>query len=97
MTKPFSTNPKLAEWASSPQLIKTITEARRLLDLLPEEEGEATNALRINLLNVYSRHHPEVIDPKQLVDESSELLLLRIDRRHYRHTESVDDASFVSH
>ena len=86
MTKPFSTNPKLAEWASSPQLIKTITEARRLLDLLPEEEGEATNALRINLLNVYSRHHPEVIDPKQLVDESSELLLLRIDRRHYRHT-----------
>ena len=86
MTKPFSTNPKLAGWAPSPQQIKTITEARRLLDLVPEEEGEATNALRINLLNVYSRLHPEVIDPKQLVDEASEFLAYRIACRHHRHT-----------
>ncbi len=64
---------------------------------MPEEEGEATNALRINLLNVYSRLHPEVIDPKQLVDEASEFLAYRIDCRHHRHTQSVDDASFVSH
>ena len=73
-------------WDPSPQQIKTITEARRLLDLVPEEEGEATNALRINLLNVYSRLHPEVIDPKQLVDEASEFLAYRIDCRHHRHT-----------
>ena len=86
MTKPFSTNPKLAGRAPSPQQIKTITEARRLLDLVPEEEGEATNALRINLLNVYSRLHPEVIGPKQLVDEASEFLAYRIDCRHHRHT-----------
>ena len=86
MTKPFSTNPKLAGWAPSSQQIKTITEARRLLDLVPEEEGEATNALRVNLLNVYSRLHPEVIDPKQLVDEASEFLAYRIDCRHHRHT-----------
>ena len=77
MTKPFSTNPKLAGWAPSPQQIKTITEARRLLDLVPEEEGEATNALRINLLNVYSRLHPDVNDPKQLVDDASEFLAYR--------------------
>ena len=48
MTKPFSTNPKLADWVPSPQQIKTIEEARLLLDLVPEEEGDATNRLRIN-------------------------------------------------
>ena len=52
-------------WDPSPQQIKTITEAHHLLDLVPEKEYEATNALRINLLNAYSRLHPEVIDPKQ--------------------------------
>ena len=52
-------------WDPSPQQIKTITEAHRLLDPVPEKEHEATNALRINLLNAYSSLHPEVIDPKQ--------------------------------
>ena len=37
MTKPLSTNPKLADWVSSEQQIQTITAARELLDLDPEE------------------------------------------------------------
>ena len=48
MTKPFSTNPKLADWVAhqrqemadcvpSEQQIQTITASRELLDLVPEE------------------------------------------------------------
>ena len=81
MSKPFSNNPRLLEWVPSPQQIKTILEARRLLDLMPEEEGDATNALRINALNVYSFLHPEVTDPQQLVDDAFEFLAHQVLRR----------------
>ena len=81
MSKPFSTNPRLVDWVPSPQQIKTIHEARRLLDLSPEEEGDATNALRINALNVHSFLHPEVTDPQQLVDDAFEFLALQVLRR----------------
>lgn len=74
MSKSFSTNPRLVDWVPTPQQIKAIQEARRLLELLPEEEGDATNALRINTLNVYSFLHPEVTDPQQLVDDAFEFL-----------------------
>ena len=36
-TKPFNTNPKLADWVPSEQQIEAITAARELLDLFPEE------------------------------------------------------------
>ena len=81
MTKPFSSNPKLADWVPSLQQIKVIEEARRSLELLPEEEGDATNALRINTLNVYSHLHPEVTDPQQLIDDAFEFLAQQVDRR----------------
>ena len=81
MSQPFSTNSKLVDWVPSPQQIKTINDARRLLDLVSEEKGDATNALRINTLNVYSYLHPEVTDPKQLVDEASEFLARQVIRR----------------
>ena len=81
MSKAFSTNPKLVDWVPSPQQIKTISEARRLLDLVAEEEGDATNALRINTLNVYSYLHPEVTDPKQLVNDAFEFLARKVVRR----------------
>jgi len=81
MRKAFSTNPKLVDWIPSPQQIKTISEARRLLDLVAEEEGDATNALKINTLNVYSYLHPEVTDPKQLVNDAFEFLARKVVRR----------------
>ena len=81
MRNAFSTNPKLVDWIPSPQQIKTISEARRLLDLVAEEEGDATNALRINTLNVYSYLHPEVTDPKQLVNDAFEFLARKVVRR----------------
>lgn len=81
MRKAFSTNPKLVDWIPSPQQIKTISEARRLLDLVAEEEGDATNALRINTLNIYSYLHPEVTDPKQLVNDAFEFLARKVVRR----------------
>ena len=81
MSKSFSTNPKLMDWVPSPQQIKTINEARQLLDLLPEEEGDSTNGLRINTLNVYSYLHPEVTDPKQLIDDAFEFLSQQVIRR----------------
>ena len=84
MTKPFSTNPKLADWVPSPQQIKTIEEARLLLDLVPEEEGDATNGLRINALNVYAYLHPEVTDPQKLVDDAFEFMAQQVIRRRRR-------------
>ena len=81
MGKPFSKNAKLMAWEPSPQQIKTINEARLILELVPEEEGDATNALRINTLNIYSYLHPEVTDPKQLVDDAFEFLALQVIRR----------------
>ena len=81
MDKPFSKNPKLMAWEPSPQQIKTINEARLILELVPEEEGDATNALRINTLNIYSYLHPEVTDPKQLIDNAFEFLAQQVIRR----------------
>ena len=78
MTKPFSTNPKLADWVPSEQQIQTITGARELLDLVPEEEGDSTNSYTLHALNVQSRLHPEVTDPQQLVDDTFEMLIQNI-------------------
>ena len=66
MTKSFSTNPKLSDWVPSEQQIQTITAARELLELIPEEEGDECNRSVINDLNVFSCLIPEVTDPKQL-------------------------------
>ena len=63
MTKPFSSNPNLADWIPSEQQIQTITAARELLDLDPEEEGDSTNAITVNALNVMCHLNPEVTDP----------------------------------
>jgi len=81
MSKPFSTNPKLLAWIPSPQQIKTINEARLILELVPEEEGDATNALRLKTLNIYSYLHPEVTNPKQLVDDALGFLAQQVTRR----------------
>ena len=70
MTKPLSANPKLADWVQSAQQIQTITGARELLDLVPEDEGESTNAITVNALNVMCHLKPEVTDPQQLVDDT---------------------------
>ena len=78
MTKPFSTNPKLADWVPSEQQIQTITAARELLDLVPEEEGDSTNAYTVNALNVMCHLNPEVTDAQQLVDDTYEFLMQNI-------------------
>ena len=78
MTKPFSANPKLADWVPSEQQLQTITGARELLDLVPEEEGDSTNAITVNALNVMCHLNPEVTDPQQLVDDTYELLMQNI-------------------
>ena len=70
MTKPFSTNPKLADWVPSEQQIQTITAARELWDLVPEEEGDDLKLFKIYLLKVRSHGNPEVTDPQQLLDDT---------------------------
>ena len=64
MTQLFSTNLKLTDWVPSEQQIQTITAARELLDLVPEEEGDSTNEFTVNALNVMCHLHPEVTDPQ---------------------------------
>ena len=66
---------KLADWVLSEQQIQTITAAREILDLVPEEEGDGTNAFTINALNVQSHLHPEVTAPQQLVDDTFEFII----------------------
>ena len=78
MTKPFSANPKLADWVPSEQQLQIITGARELLDLVPEEEGDSTNAITVNALNVMCHHNPEVTDPQQLVNDTYEFLMQNI-------------------
>ncbi len=43
MNKPFSGNSKLADWVPSEQQIQTITAARDIWDLVPEEEEDDLN------------------------------------------------------
>ena len=74
MTTPFSTNPKLADWVPSEHQIQTITAARDIWDLVPEEEGDETNQSSINILNVHSHLHPEITYPKQLADNAEKLV-----------------------
>ena len=78
MTKPFSSNPKLADWVPSEQQLQTITGARELLDLVPEEEGDDLNLFKINALDVMCHLNPEVTDPQQLVDDTYEFLMQNI-------------------
>ena len=78
MTKPSSDNPKLADWVPSEQQLQAITGARELLDLVPEEEGDSTNAITVNALNVMCHLNPEVTDPQQLVDDTYEFLMQNI-------------------
>ena len=74
MTKLSSNNPKLEHWVPSEQQIQTITAARELLDLVPEEEGDDLNLFKINALDVKSHIHPEVTDPQQLLDDTLEFI-----------------------
>ena len=57
MSKPFSPNPKLADWIPSEQQIQLITAAREPLDLVPEEEGDSANEYTLHALNVQSLLH----------------------------------------
>ena len=61
---------EITDLVSSEQQIQTITAARELWDLVPEEEGDDLNLFKINLLNVRSHGHPEVTDPQQLLDDT---------------------------
>ena len=74
MTKPFSTNPKLADWVPSEQQIQTITAAHELLDFVPEEGSEIHKSV-INALNGMCRLNPQVSDPQELVDNAYDLLI----------------------
>ena len=43
MTKPFSTNPKLADWVPTAEQIQTIEEARSLMGLRPYGIADSAN------------------------------------------------------
>ena len=47
MTKPFSTNPKLADWVPSEQQIQTITAARELLDVMCRLQPEVMDTQQL--------------------------------------------------
>ena len=53
---------------------QTITAARELWDLVPEEEGDDHNLFKINAIDVRSHLHPEVTNPQQLLDDTLDFL-----------------------
>ena len=59
----------------SEQQIQTIPAARKLLNLVPEEEGEDTNEVTINALHVQPYLLPVVTDPQQFVHDSFEFII----------------------
>lgn len=65
----FSTNPKMRDWYPTEQQKKVILQAREILGVVPEDEGDDSNAFVINLLNGYASSNPDITDPKQLIHE----------------------------
>ena len=74
MAKPFSSNPKLADWTPLEKQIQTMTAARELWDLVPEEEDDDLTLFQINALDVRSHLHPEVTDHQQLLDDTLDFI-----------------------
>ena len=61
MTKPFSTNPKLADWVPSEQQIQTIEEARSLMGLRPYGTADSANDFLVNAIDVHACLFPDLL------------------------------------
>ena len=62
MTKPFSTNPKLADWVPTPEQIQTIEEARSLMGLRPYGTADSANDFLVNAIDAHAFLYPDLLE-----------------------------------
>ena len=62
MTKPFSTNPKLADWVPTPEQIQSIEEARSLMGLHPYGIADSANDFLVNAIDAHAFLYPDLLE-----------------------------------
>ena len=80
MTKPFSSNPKLADWVPSEQQIQTIEEARSLMGLRPHGTSDSTNDVLVNAIDVHAFLYPDLLEDVEGFVEDLDFALERMHR-----------------
>ena len=78
MTKPFSTNPKLADWVPTSEQIQTIEEARSLMRLRPYGTAASANDFLVNAIDVHAFLYPDLLEDVEGVVEDLDFALERM-------------------
>ena len=81
MTKPFSTNPKLADWVPTPEQIQTIEEASSLMGLHPYGTADSTNDFLVNAIDVHAFLYPDLLEDMEGFVEDLDFALERMHRK----------------
>ena len=81
MTKPFSTNPKLADWVPTAEQIQTIEEARSLMGLRPYGTADSANDFLVNAIDVHAFLYPDLLDDVEGFLEDLDFALERMNRK----------------
>ena len=80
MTKPFSTNPKLADWVPTAEQIQTIEEARSLMGLRPYGTADSANDFLVNAIDVHAFLYPDLLEDVEGFVEDLDFALERMHR-----------------
>ena len=78
MTKPFSSNPKLADWVPTPEQIQTIEEARSLMGLRPYGTADSANDFLVNAIDVHAFLYPDLLEDVEWFVEDLDFALERM-------------------
>ena len=81
MTKPFSTNPQLADWVPTAEQIQTIEEARSLMGLHPYGTADSTNDFLVNAIDVHAFLYPDLLEDVEGFVEDLDFALERMHRK----------------
>ena len=81
MTKPFSSNPKLAEGVPSAKQIQSIEEARSLMGLRPYGTAKSANDFLVNAINVHAFLYPDLLEDVEGFVEDLDFALERMHRQ----------------
>jgi hypothetical protein len=80
MTKPFSSNPKLADWVPTPEQRQTIEEARSLMGLRPYGTADSANDFLVNAIDVHACLFPDLLEDVEGFVEDLDFALERMHR-----------------
>ena len=78
MTKPFSSNPKLADWVPTAEQIQIIEEARSLMGLRPYGTADSANDFLVNAIDVHACLFPDLLEDVEGFVEDLDFALERM-------------------